>query len=98
MHDRRAGDDRLFRVDDGREIFVLDVDERRRFFSDVRIGRRDHRDLLAGESHTVPRQKRHVEHPPSHQNVREVPGGENREDPSVGARPGGVDPDDTRMR
>ena len=72
MKDRRAGLDRLERIEDGRKILVLDVDEGQRLVRDVRIDGGDHGDLLADESHAIARQHRHVEHAAADQDIRKI--------------------------
>ena len=98
VHEGGAGLDRLDGIEDGGKIVVLDLDKGERLFRDVRIERSHHRDLLADESDTITGQERHVEHAPSHQDVREIPGSQHREDTGKRPRLGRVDAEDPRMR
>ena len=97
VQDRRAVLDGLDRIEDSGEILVLDVDERQSFFREVGIEGSDHRDPLADESDAVTRQERHVEHAPSDQDVRKIPGREHGQDAGEGLGLGGVDPEDPRV-
>ncbi len=98
VQDRRAVLDRLDRIEDGGEILVLDVDERQSFFRDIGVEGGDHRDPLADESDAVTRQERHVEHAPSDQNVRKIPGREHGQDAGEDLGLGRVDPENPRVR
>ena len=98
VHERGAGLERLDGIEDGREILVLDLDERERFFREVGVERRDHRNPLADESDAITGQERHVEHAPSDQNVRKIPGREHGQDAGEGLGFGRVDPENPRVR
>ena len=98
VHERGAGLERLDGIEDGREILVLDLDERERFFREVGVERRDHRNPLADESDAITGQERHVEHAPPHQDVRKIPGREHREDAGKRSGPGRVETQDPRVR
>src|SRR3989475_7520456 len=98
VQDRRAVLDGLDRIEDGRDILVLDVDQRQSFFRAVGVEGADYGAHRADESDALTRQERHVEHAPSDQNVRKIPGREHGQDAGEGLGLGRVDPEDPRVR
>jgi hypothetical protein len=98
VQDERLRRHRLLGVEDRRELFVLDLDGRRRGLRDLRRLGGDDRDVVADETHAVDRQDRPVQEAPAEVVLADVFPGQDRMDALDRARGRGVDRDDLRVR
>jgi hypothetical protein len=60
MQDRRVGRERPLRIEDGRQLLVLDLDKRGRLLRGLERIRGDRRDAVTDETHAIPREDRPV--------------------------------------
>ena len=75
--------DRNKRIEDCRQLFILDLDELNRFFCKIPVLGRYHCYLLADETDTIPGQHRHVSQSTTGQYVRNIGRCENCHDPRL---------------
>ena len=107
VQQRRAGARRLLRIDDGRQRFVVDGDQRRRVFGLVAVPGDDAGDRLADIAHFVARQRKNrrgviIRHARGRDQrldrVAQIVRREHRDDARRGARRRAIDGADARVR
>ena len=95
---RRARPHRLQRVVDGRQLLVLNVDQRRRALGRLLVVRGNGGHRVADEAHHVVREHRRVLDPPAQEVPGDVGARQHRVDPRLCAGSRDVDANDPRMR
>ena len=95
---RRAGPRRLDRVEDGRELVVLDLDQPERLLGRLAVLGRHRGHLLADEADLVAGQDGHVAHRAADAVRRQVPARQHRVHARQRAGAAGVDRHDPRVR
>ena len=91
MHQRRSGLDRRQRIEDGRQIVVLDADAPQRLVGQLATLGRHRGDLLADEPDLAARQHRHVAHVPANSRVgRQISSDQHGVHAQLGLRVAGI--------
>ena len=88
---------RVLRLNDGRQLFIFNVNEADGLLRDVLIVGHDCRDFVANKHHAIPRQQRHVLNHRPGQDVLDVLSGQNKMHSGHRACGGRVDRNDSRV-
>lgn len=98
MENWSVGQQRRARIEDGRQLLVCNIDEPRGLLRCLAGFRRNRGNAIADEDHLIEREDRPVREHPAVTLVADVSSGEDGLHTGNGARGGGIDRNDLRMR